>query len=111
MDAVSFKTIALRAVEVNLPGACTILSDGLRGLGDQRYDLIVSNPPYHEGKEETSQVLEELAGGAPAHLSEKGTLMFVTQRRLRVQPHLEAAFDTVQAVLDEGPHRIWRANL
>jgi len=111
VDFLDADTVALDAVEANLSGASRILSDGLTELGDRRYDLIVSNPPYHEGKGETSRVLEELASGAPAHLTEKGTLLLVTQRRLPMQAHLEAAFVTVEALLDEGPHRIWRANL
>jgi len=111
VDFLDADTVALEAVEANIPEARTILSDGLRELGDRRYDLIVSNPPYHEGKDETSRVLEELARGAPAHLTEKGTLLLVTQRRLPVQVHLEAVFGTVQAVFDDGPHRIWRASV
>ena len=110
VDFLDVDTVALAAVALNIPGARTVLSDGFEGLYQERYDLIVSNPPYHEGKDETGWVLEELASGAPAHLTEKGTLLFVTQRRLPVRTHLEAAFDTVGVVLDEGPHRIWRAN-
>ena len=109
VDFLDADAIALEAARANVPGACTILSDGLSGLGDQRYDLIVGNPPYHEGKSETGRVLEELVTGAPAHLTKKGTLLFVTQRRLPVEGHLQAAFGTVQAILDEGPYRVWRA--
>ena len=111
VDFLDADAVALEAVEANMPGVRRILSDGLRELGGQRYDLIVSNPPYHEGKGETGRVLEELVRGAPARLTERGTLLLVTQRRLPVRARLEAAFDTVQAILDEGPHRVWRADL
>ena len=109
VDFLDADAVALEAVEANLPEARTILSDGLPEPGDRQYDLIVSNPPYHEGKGETGRVIEEFVVGAPRHLNQKGALLLVTQRRLPVATHLEAAFNTVEIVLDEGPHRVWRA--
>jgi len=109
VDFLDADAVAVAAVEANLPEARTILSDGLPESGDRQYDLIVSNPPYHEGKGETGRVIEELVLGAPRHLNQRGALLLVTQRRLPVAIHLEAAFNTVAIVLDEGPHRVWRA--
>ncbi len=109
VDFLDVDTVALAAVAANLPGVRRILSDGFAGLRGERYDLILSNPPYHEGKDQTGRVLEELASDAPAHLTGKGILLLVTQRRLPVRIHLEEAFDTVEVVLDEGPYRVWRA--
>jgi 16S rRNA (guanine1207-N2)-methyltransferase len=110
VDFLDADAVALEAVQANLPGHRRILSDGLPKSGDRRYDLIVSNPPYHEGKGETVRVIEELAQGAPSHLTATGSLLLVTQRRLPVGIHLQAAFARVEIVTDEGPHRVWRAS-
>ena len=111
VDFLDADAVAIEAVAANVPGARTILSDGLPESADRRYDLIVSNPPYHEGKGETGRVIEDLVRRAPLHLTEKGTLLLVTQRRLPVDILLGAAFKTVDIVLDDGPHRVWRAVL
>jgi len=109
VDFLDADAVALAAVEANVPGARRILSDGFSEAGNARYDLIVSNPPYHEGKEQTERILTDLVRAAPAHLTPEGTLLLVTQRRLPVRPHLETAFRAVRVILDEGPYRIWRA--
>jgi len=42
-------------------------------VGDERFELIATNPPYHVGRPEILRLLTE----APAHLTESGTLLVV----------------------------------
>ena len=107
VDFLDVDTVALAAARENVGGAHLILSDGFDALEDERYDLIVSNPPYHEGKRQTGGVLERLVRGAPDHLEPGGSLALVTQRRLPLAALLESTFNTVEVLLDSGPHRVW----
>lgn len=45
-----------------------------------RYDLIVSNPPFHSGAQIDWNVAETLARQAPAHLERRGRLRLVTNQ-------------------------------
>ena len=103
--------VALEAVSQNVPHAQVILSDGYAEVRGQSYDVIVSNPPYHEGKAESGRMLARLMTGAPRHLKPRGTLLFVTQRRLRVASLLDSTFPVTEVVLDRGLHRVWRGEL
>ena len=103
--------VALEAVSQNVPDAQVILSDGYAEVRGPSYDMIVSNPPYHAGKTESGRMLERLMTGAPRHLKRGGTLLFVTQRRLRVASLLESTFPVTEVVLDRGLHRVWRGEL
>ena len=107
VDFLDVDTVALAAARENVVGARLIPSDGFDALADERYDLIVSNPPYHEGKAQTGRVVERLVCGAPDHLEAGGSLAFVTQRRLPLAALLKSTFDTVEVLLDSGPHRVW----
>jgi len=107
VDFLDVDTVALAAAGENVAGARLIPSDGFDGLADERYDLIVSNPPYHEGKAQTGRVVERLVREAPDHLGTGGSLALVTQRRLPLAALLKATFNTVEVLLDSGPHRVW----
>ena len=107
VDFLDVDTVALAAARENVPGARLIPSDGFDALADERYDLIVSNPPYHERKAQTGRVAERLVRGAPDHLEIGGSLVLVTQRRLPLAALLESTFDSVDVLLDSGPHRVW----
>ena len=107
VDFLDVDAVALAAVCENVPGARVIPSDGFDALEHERYDLIVSNPPYHEGKVQTGYVVERLVRGAPDHLEADGSLVLVTQRRLPLAALLESTFNTVEILLDAGPHRVW----
>ncbi len=110
VDFLDRDAVALTAADENVPGARLILSDGFEALNEERYDVIVSNPPYHEGKAQTDEVVELLVRGAPDHLAMGGSLVFVTQRRLPVAALMESTFETFEVLLDAGPHRIWCGN-
>jgi len=107
LDFLDADAVALVAVSENVPGARLILSDCFDALEHERYSLIVSNPPYHEGKVQTSRVVERLVRGAPDHLETDGSLVLVTQRRLPVAALMASTFNTVEVLLDAGPHRVW----
>jgi len=107
VDFLDVDTVALAAACENVPGARVIPSDGFDALEDERYDVIVSNPPYHEGKEQTGRVVERLVRRAPDHLEAGGSLVLVTQRRLPLAAWMASTFDTVDVLLDAGPHRVW----
>ena len=107
VDFLDVDAVALAAAGENVPGARLISSDGFDALEHERYDLIVSNPPYHEGKVQTSGVVERLVRGAPDHLETDGSLVLVTQRRLPVAALMASTFNTVEVLLDAGPHRVW----
>ena len=107
VDFLDVDAVALAAARENVPGARLIPSDGFDALEHERYDLIVSNPPFHEGKVETGRVVENLVCGAPAHLETDGSLVLVTQRRLPLAALMASTFNTVEVLLDAGPHRVW----
>ena len=107
VDLLDVDAVALAAAGENVSGARLIPSDGFDALVGERYDLIVSNPPYHEGKAETGRVVERLVRGAPDYLVTGGSLMLVTQRRFQVAALMKSTFKTVEVSLDAGPHRVW----
>ena len=73
------------------------------------FDLIVSNPPIHQGKRETLEVVAGLVTGAGPLLAPGGRLILVIQRRLAAGALLERAFRRLEVVADEGPFRLWAA--
>ena len=110
VDFLDVDAVALEAVRENVPGARTVLADGLDLLEGARYDFLVSNPPFHQGKAESLDVLSDLVEGAPACLAAGGELLLVAQRRLPLQVMLKARFREVEVLADDGRvYRVWRA--
>lgn len=102
--------LALAAVGENVPAAHEIRSgtnlDDLSGP----YDLVVSNPPFHEGKAETLKFVTELIKGSTRVLARGGRLLIVVQRRLPIESVLARSFRESRVVADEGPFRVWDAS-
>jgi 16S rRNA (guanine1207-N2)-methyltransferase len=108
VTALDVDTFALEATRENAPGARTLLSHRLKGSG--RHDVIVSNPPIHNGFREDHTTLHQMIEDAPNHLLPKGRLLFVVQRRVPAEAQLKAQFETVEIIADDGPFRIWSAS-
>lgn len=57
-------------------------SNGLKEWSDKRFQLIVTNPPFHSGIETDYQVTETFIQQAGQHLTERGDLYLVANRFL-----------------------------
>jgi 16S rRNA (guanine1207-N2)-methyltransferase len=99
---------ARAAAAENVPGARFASVTGWPDQGP--WDRIVSNPPYHQGKGETLQVVRGMIRGAHRSLAPGGELRFVIQRRHPVEEELREAFRRVEVVADAGPYRVWAAS-
>jgi len=69
-------------------------SDGLSEL-DERYDCIVSNPPFHRGIANDLDVAAEFFRSAGTFLAENGKIVIVFNRHLPYFRWLQSAFDRV----------------
>jgi 16S rRNA (guanine1207-N2)-methyltransferase len=102
--------LALHAARQNLPNACGCLSDAWLGLeAGERFDLIVSNPPIHRGRDVDFSALQDLVVGAPGRLSPGGRLVLVTHRTVGTGRLLGAHFSSVSTLAETPRFQVWVA--
>ena len=117
VDLVDADAVAVTAARENVPGATVVCGDGLAAAPRARYDAILSNPPIHDGIDESLTFLERLIREAPAHLQVGGVLQVVIPSRIRAAAEwFAAAFaETAVVALDrryqvvrgtKGPARV-----
>lgn len=71
-------------------------------------DLIVTNPPFHDGHRNAIGPTLELFKEASEKLSPKGHLVLVANRHLNYGTHLDRLFEEVIEVADNGKFVIYR---
>ena len=101
--------VALVAAKQNLPNATVLPGHSLNVLNTQdRFDTIVANPPYHDGKERSNAVVESLIAQSPKHLTESGELWMVVQNQVNIRTLLNQMYSSVERT-KEGGYCVWRA--
>jgi len=84
--------------------------DVYAGCGEDRYGLIVSNPPFHRGKAIDYSVADRLIEGAPAHLRPGGSLLIVANAFLAYGKRMERVFARVETVTVTRQFHVLRAS-
>ena len=76
----------------------------------QRYDFIVSNPPFHaHGREGRPDIGRAFIAAAASALNPGGALWLVANRHLPYEAELNEAFKRVRMVVDQGGYKIFEA--
>jgi 16S rRNA (guanine1207-N2)-methyltransferase len=86
-----------------------LASDTYDAVGDERYDLIASNPPFHRGKEVDTSVADRLIDEAPAHLLPGGSLVIVANAFLAYGKRMARVFTLVETVAATRQYHVLRA--
>ena len=74
------------------------------------FDLVVTNPPFHDGREEDRQLIGHFAAAAAARLAPQGRLVAVCNRHLPYRDALEAHFGRVVIAWEDTRFRIWECS-
>lgn len=102
VDLVDANLLAVETASRNLErldvAGRAIASDVFSGVPGERYDVIVSNPPFHRGKQVDYSTADRLISETPRHLERNGSLMIVANAFLAYGKRLERVFRRVETV-------------
>ncbi|WAM54351.1 methyltransferase [Vreelandella venusta] len=98
-----------RTLAVNQLSGRVLESDVYSVLGGEQFDLIVSNPPFHQEREITYGPSARLISEAPNHLSAKGQLVLVANAFLPYPDVLESTFGGFETLADNRRFKVYRA--
>jgi 16S rRNA (guanine1207-N2)-methyltransferase len=100
---------ATRATLASFGAAATVRAS--EGLSDATggYDLVVSNPPFHQGHTQTLDPTLRMIADLPRVMRYVGRLYLVANRFLPYNEALDAAFERVSVIAETGKFRLYRA--
>ncbi len=84
--------------ESGLSNVKVLPSDGVQAVQTQRFDLVATNPPFHQGGLQTTDIAESFIRGAAQVLHPQGRFYLVANRFLKYEYALKAHFKQVEEV-------------
>ena len=82
--------------------------DVIHGI-DPGYDVIVSNPPFHQGRADDPQLGRGFIAAAAKGLAARGRFWMVANRHLAYEASLDACFASVRTVVERDGFKIFEA--
>jgi 16S rRNA (guanine1207-N2)-methyltransferase len=76
---------------------------------DQRYDAVVSNPPFHQGRADLPDLGRAFIARAANALVSQGRLLLVANRHLPYESTLAAHFEQVHVVIEQDGFKVIEA--
>lgn len=114
VDMVDVSLTAVEAAQRNsaanaAPQARALVSDLYAAVRDERYDLVVSNPPFHHGKQVTYDITQALIEGARSMLRPGGRLIVVANRFIRYDRMMGVAYERVERLATTNAYHVLAA--
>lgn len=73
-----------------------------------RFDMIISNPPFHDGMETSLEAAQALIRGAVRHLNSGGELRIVANAFLAYPKVLDETFGFHEVIAQTGRFKVYR---
>ena len=100
---------ARHMIEQNgLTNAQVLPGDGAQDLLEQRFDLVVTNPPFHVGGIQTTAIAERFIREAAKVLRPRGRFYLVANRFLKYEPTMHEHFKVVEEVAGDKRFKVLR---
>lgn len=111
VDLVDENLLAVAAAAENIAAngvhnARAFASDAFAAVGERRYDLVVTNPPFHTGKAVAYDAAEAFIAGARQSLNPGGRFMLVANRFIRHDALLRPLFARVETVAEDRSYHV-----
>lgn len=90
----------------SLPNARAYASDIFSEVSAVRFDLIVSNPPFHQGFMQTQDITRRMIAQAPDYLQSGGRLVIVANAFLPYEPLMQQHLINVQALAQDKRYKV-----
>ncbi len=102
--SVARRNAALAGVPVEV-----VAGDVYGGVGERLFDLIVSNPPFHQGKVVDYDMPQRLIAGVAEHLTPDGRLVIVANAFLPYDRVMREHFEEVEVLAATRQYRVLAA--
>ncbi len=100
---------ARRMIEQNgLTNTQVLPGDGAQELLEQRFDLVVTNPPFHVGGIQTTEIAERFIREAAKVLRPRGRFYLVANRFLKYEPVMRECFKLVEEMAGDTKFKVLR---
>ncbi len=89
------------------PETVACLSIGVSAIAEERFDIVVTNPPFHQGRGVDFEVARLFIAGAARVLRPGGSLYLVANAFLRYEPWLKERFPRVGIAWESRRFKVW----
>ena len=114
VDLVDDNLYAVAASQENiritgLKNAQAIPSDALEAIWDRHYNLIVTNPPFHSGKDVEYQITQAFIQQSPQVLEPDGEFWLVANKFIPYERIMQPIFRRVERIVETNRYYVLRA--
>jgi len=114
VDLVDNNLYAVAAAQENirmsgLKNAQAFPSDALEAIRDRHYNLIVTNPPFHSGKEVEYQITQAFIQQSPQVLEPDGEFWLVANKFIPYERIMQPIFRRVERIVETNRYYVLRA--
>jgi 16S rRNA (guanine1207-N2)-methyltransferase len=103
---------ARHTMEINeFTGYRVLAGDTYDPVSGERFDLIVSNPPFHRGKKVDYGMAERLIDEAPQHLTPGGRLILVANAFLPYSKRMQRVFGGAETIAANRRYHVLAAGV